>query len=462
VAKLFSGCPPPTSGVVAVAAGWGHALALMTNGTVVAWGLYDNQGTQVPPNMTGVKAIACGFDFSVALLTNGTVTGWGAENPTNVASSLSNVTAIAAGTLYTLALQTNGTVVAWGNNGSGESLLPPGLTNVVAIAAGGEHSLALTSSGNVVAWGDNTFGQCDIPSGVNSNVMAIAAGDEHCLALLNDGTLVAWGDNSAGQTNLPSGSTNFPVKLIAAGGFHSMAALWSPLVQYPVDVSKDLLLIYNTNSLDSSNVCQYYLTHRPMVSNANVLAITNCTTDEVISPSDFTNIFMAQVQGWLATNRTLRPQYVILFQDVPSRSSYYTGGGQTNEQPSVQYQLNQWCATNWHPFVTAVNMNGTGGTNDCIAYINKLTNMAGTNQTLFISASAGRYGNTNWYFDGPEYPYGGEALSAAAGVTNADPAASVFISDSPAYPSTFITNATNVVGYYSVGWDGGAYNELCP
>ena len=59
------------------------------------------------------------------------------------------------------------------------------------------------------------------------------------------------------------------VKLIAAGEGHTVAALVSPLVQYPVDVTKDLLLIYNTNSLDSSNVWSYYMQHRPMVSNAS-------------------------------------------------------------------------------------------------------------------------------------------------------------------------------------------------
>jgi len=290
--------------------------------------------------------------------------------------------------------------------------------------------------------------------------MAIAAGLDYSLALLNDGTLVAWGDNSAGQTNLPSGSTNFPVKLIAAGGFHSMAAIWSPLVQYPVDVSKDLLLIYNSNSLDSSNVCQYYRTNRPMVSNANVFAI-NCTTAEIISPPDFTNIFMAQVQGWLATNPTLRPQYVILFQDIPSRSSDSPYGGQTNEQPSVQYQLNQWCTTNWHPYVTAINMNGAGGTSDCITYINKLTNMAGTNQTLFISASAAGYtNNTNWYFDYAGstefgFPFSSSnllinyATNAEYGLTNADLTASVIVST---YPSISCL-ATNVAGYFTCGYD---------
>ena len=174
-----------------------------------------------------------------------------------------------------------------------------------------------------------------------------------------------------------------------------MAAIFSPLVQYPVDVSKDLLLIYNTNSLDSSNVCHYYLTHRPMVSNANVLGI-GCTTNEIIEPSDYTNDILAPLQTWLAGNPTKRPQYVILFQDIPSRDDI------TSPNPSVQYELyTAGAATNWQPFMTAINMNGAGGTNDCIAYINKLATFASNYSpgTLIISAPLVGYGNTNWYFD---------------------------------------------------------------
>jgi len=472
---------PPTNGVVAVAAGWGQALALMTNGTVVAWGLYGDDGTDVPPNLTNVTAIACGFDFSVALLNNGTVTAWGSDllDETNVPSGLSNVTAIAAGMWHSLALS-NGTVVAWGFDDNGQTDVPPGLSNVVAIAAGGFHSLALTSDGKVVAWGDNEYGQTNVPSGMSS-VMAIAAGFAHSVVLKNDGTLVAWGDNSLGQTNVPAelpttvittvgegGSTPsyqtnthppIVVKLIAAGGFHSMAAIFSPWVQYPVDVSKDLLLIYNTNSIDSFNVCQYYLTNRPMVSNANVLGI-GCTTNETFLPSEYTNVFVAQVQTWLATNPTIRPQYVILFQDIPSRVNLDNSGdyGGT-ETPSVQYRLNTSCMTNWFPFVTAINMNGSNGAGDCTAYIDKLASMASTNSPgqLIISASQGGYGNTNWYFNDKTIGLELVIYQSKLGVLAANPSASVFYTNGP----NNINRGTNVAGYSSWGWNGeglgGAY-----
>ena len=52
-------------------------------------------------------------------------------------------------------------------------------------------------------------------------------------------------------------------------------------------------------------------------------------------------------------------------------------------------------------------MNGTGGTNDCIAYINKLAYIGSKFSPGQVVLSAGlvnsgntnRYGNTNYYFD---------------------------------------------------------------
>jgi hypothetical protein len=380
---------------------------------------------------------------------------------TNVPSNLTNITAIAAGMWHTLAIS-NGCAVAWGYDGSGDTDVPTGLSNVVAIAAGGFFSLALRSDGHVVAWGDNSYGQTNVPSGM-SNVMAIAAGEDFGLALINDGTLVAWGDNSVGQTNTISEGTGLSVKLIAAGGFHSLAALFTPWVQYPVDVSKDLLLIYNTNSIDSSNVCQYYLTHRPMVSSANVLGV-GCTTDEKIEITDFTNDIVQPVQSWLANNPTKRPSYVVLFPDMPTRV-HTNGPGNPpayETAPGVQVQINSSCAANWVPFVTSVNMNGLGGTTDCIAYIDKLAYF-GSNYCpgqLILSASAGGCMNTNWYFDdtSPEFSPG-FLYEGVTGVLAVDTDASIIynaVTNSPALGTLtgHITNACNVAGFASWGCHG--------
>jgi alpha-tubulin suppressor-like RCC1 family protein len=466
VAKLA----PTSSNIVAVAAGLGQALAILSNGTVTNWGLIGGFGNSAPANLTNVQAITCGWQFNVALLNNGTVTAWSSNNPglntaiTNVPTNMSTVIAIAAGPMHTLALQSNGKVVAWGYATNGETTVPTNcLSNVVAIAAGRFHSLALLTNGTVVAWGAGTsnnpadgynFGQSMVPAGL-SNVMAIAAGDFHSVALLNTNVLVEWGDNSDGQATVPIAITNvytigtsFPVqvtappilvKSIAAGGNHTMSTIFSTIVQYPVNVSKDLLLIYNTNSLDSFNVCWYYMDHRPMVSSANVLGIGG-TTNETFLPADYTNIFAAQVTNWLAANPTKRPQYVILFPNIPSRVNVttnigvYNEGGSGIEFPSVQYQLNHWCLTNWNPFVTSINMNGIGGTNDCIGYINKIASIGATNSPgkLLISAYAGGYGNSHYYLDDTEVGYGGYLIG--------EPAQQALIEEGVSSNSIFYTN----------------------
>ena len=447
------GSPPTNANIVAVAAGIAHDLALTANGTVIQWGLTNASGLQnFPTNLTGVKAISAGIERSLALLTNGTIVDWGSFAPIfnlnqRVPADLTNVTAISCGAYHWLALRSDGTVTSWGYNTTfGETNVPSGLSNVVAVAGGGRHSLALKADGTVVAWGDDTYGQCDVPAGL-SNVMAIAAGDFHSVALKNDGSVVGWGVDDDGQTDMP---TLANTKLIAAGGDHNLAAIFSPTVMYPVDMTKDLLLIYNTNSQGSATVLNYYLAHRPMASGANVLGI-GCTNGETITSADFTNQILTPYLNWLNQNPTKRPQYLVLFMDIPSIVQ--------GSASSVQYQL--YTATaNGSPFVTSINMNGSGGTNDCIAYINKLA----TNGVLVsgnspvLSASANGYGNTNYVVDDVNNGYCGDTWVPAttngliaAGVTTG---AIAYITgcETPTNSLPHITNAVNVAGYICWGW----------
>lgn len=455
--NFFSvGSPPAYSNLVAIAASRGHNIALRNDGSVVTWGLANDIANRVPTNLLPATAVAAGWNHNLALLTNGTVVAWGDNTfgQTNVPSDLTNVTAIAAGALHSLALRANGTVEAWGDDANGQTNVPIGLSNVVAVAAGGQHSLALKADGTVVAWGLDTSGQTNVPAGL-SNVMAIAAGRAHSVALQNNGIVTVWGDNTSGQTNIPAYNTTYPpvMKLVAAGGNHTITAVFSSRVQYPIDVSKDLLLIYNTNSPgnESSNVCAYYLTNRPMVSNANVLAV-GCTTNEIISPSDYATYIVGPIQNWLAANPTKRPAYVILFPDIPSRVS------SASPTPSVQVELNTACSYGWSPFVSSINMNGTGGANDCIAYINKLASF-GSNYSpgkLVISAPAAGYGNTNYYIDDTRYGYPPPppppGADAESGILSVNPSASITYSNATDNGlSSHITNGFNVAGYLCWG-----------
>jgi alpha-tubulin suppressor-like RCC1 family protein len=238
-AGYCSRTPVPVSGLsgVTALAGGSQGLALLSNGTVMAWGrnadgqlgdgCCENSDVPVPvPGLSGVTAVAASYGISMALLSNGTVKDWGEngngqlgdgtaneDTPTPVeVFRLSEVIAIATGGSYGLALLRNGTVMTWGSGGGANSYIPvqvKGLSEVTAIAADGGHSLALLKNGTVMAWGENEYGELgdgttdysSVPVRVSGlrEVEAIADGADHNLAVLKSGTVMAWGQNDWGQ-----------------------------------------------------------------------------------------------------------------------------------------------------------------------------------------------------------------------------------------------------------------------
>jgi len=135
-------CLPAGSDVTGVAAGGDFSLALTSVGSVYSWGsngdgeLGDAAGREsaspVPvdlPAGTRVTALAAGLAHALALTSDGRLLAWGdnlsgdlgrgttAETPLPAAVSLPSgvrVTAIAAAGWSSLALTTNGTVLSWG------------------------------------------------------------------------------------------------------------------------------------------------------------------------------------------------------------------------------------------------------------------------------------------------------------------------------------------------------------
>lgn len=236
-----------SSGIAKIAGGERHTCALSSAGGLACWGwngegqLGDGTTTQrlspvaVNGLSSGVIALAAGYGFTCALTNTGGMKCWGDNyygqlgdgtytqrlTPNDVSGLNSGVTALATGFYHTCAVITGGAAKCWGWNGYGQlgdgtttqrwtPVDVSGLTSgVTEIAAGSIHSCALTSSG-MMCWGGNYYGQLgdgtptfrttpvDV-SGLSSGVTAITSGYEHNCAVNDIGGVNCWGWNVEGQ-----------------------------------------------------------------------------------------------------------------------------------------------------------------------------------------------------------------------------------------------------------------------
>jgi len=250
--------------VTAIAGGLHHSLALREDGTVWAWGnnRYGQLGNSnhtgsdhphpTPVQVAGlvnVTAIAAGYNYCLALMSDGTVWAWGdnrygqlgtgshfgSHNPRPIpvqVQNLSGVTAIAAGSTHALALKEDGTVWAWGENNCGQigdhtryNRFTPVqvLSKVTEVYANYQNSFAIKSDDTVLGWGRNNFGQLGDGTTTHrstpvlidrlSEVMAIS-GELHTLALKSNGTVWVWGRNNYGQLGIGNTTDRIvPVRL---------------------------------------------------------------------------------------------------------------------------------------------------------------------------------------------------------------------------------------------------------
>ena len=273
---------PGLTGVVDVAAGSFHSVAVMSDGTVQTWGQNgkgelgngrktDSSRPAKVLDLNGVKAVAAGDGFTIALADDGTVWTWGdntygqlGDGTTNSSAKpvhvpgLKNVKSIACGRFRCTALRADGTVWNWGYNWYGEladgtetqqsvPVQAQGIDNVQSIACGPHHTLAVKKDGTVWAWGYGYKGELgirgfDTQTGTPrqipglSNIAIVAAGWDFSMALGYDGSLWAWGRNWYGQYGIKNPrESDVPVKLVAITGVSKLACRTGHTIAIMVD-----------------------------------------------------------------------------------------------------------------------------------------------------------------------------------------------------------------------------------
>ncbi len=229
-----------TSGVIAIATGWNHTVALTVSGIFQTGSSSASAPNQSQSTVLGGGVKAWGANDQ-GQLGDGTLVN--RSTPVAVIGLSGNGVALAAGEYHTCALTASGGVKCWGFNlhgqlgdGTATDRLTPvdvfGLTSgVIAITAGNNHVCALTASGGVKCWGWNAAGEIGDGTtahrntpvdvvGLTSGVAAITAGAAHsCAILAVGGGVKCWGRNLEGQLGdgTKTGRTT-PVNVVGLAG----------------------------------------------------------------------------------------------------------------------------------------------------------------------------------------------------------------------------------------------------
>lgn len=249
-----------------------HSLAVLADGHLLAWGANDygqlgngvsgsNLCSQLPVKvvgiggsgeLAGVVQAAAGAFHSLALLTDGTVVAWGANDYGQLGDGTSGS---GAGKAYPVRVR--------GLGGSGY------LTGVVEVAASGVASFARLADGRVVSWGyKDTLGSGgttsrSVPglvggingSGILTGAAKIYAGVSHVAAVLSDGRAVTWGVEDHTPLKYPTlikdaaGAVLSGVSGCAAGGGHTLLISSTQVLAYGDNTYGQVgyWIIYETN-----------------------------------------------------------------------------------------------------------------------------------------------------------------------------------------------------------------------
>jgi len=187
----------------------GDRVIMLSNGKVVTWGesIFDQSfvpalpqpvsSTQAPARYADASR---GHYHSLAVLSDGSLQAWG--NNTNgqgeVPASLqgSRFSKARAGLVHNAALRLDGQILCWGDNSGGQCNVPPlPAGNVYAdCAVSQNHTVAIRSDGSASAFGYNFFGETVIPPlPVGLSYTQADAYYGKTVLLRSDGSIVSWG-----------------------------------------------------------------------------------------------------------------------------------------------------------------------------------------------------------------------------------------------------------------------------
>jgi alpha-tubulin suppressor-like RCC1 family protein/ankyrin repeat protein len=238
-----------------IASGHLHNIILRTDNTLITWG--DNSSGQLGSGNTDssivpieikdssdnilidIRYVSSNYKHAMALKTDGTILAWGENSDSQLGIGTTTDT-----TTPTLVIDEEGLNVKLFDVSPEEEIIeeeedpiPPCADQLVSgtmVATGDRHSLALAIDGTVWSWGDNISGQLGNLTTLNSNIPAkvkdvndtpitgikyISTKYRHSLAVRTDGTMLAWGENVFGQLgNGTTANTNHATSVVDANG----------------------------------------------------------------------------------------------------------------------------------------------------------------------------------------------------------------------------------------------------
>ncbi|SMQ49084.1 unnamed protein product [Zymoseptoria tritici ST99CH_3D7] len=268
-----------TVGVVEIAAGGMHCVALTHDNKILTWGVNDQgtlgRDTTWDGGLRDMDAAAedsdSDDDDDNGLNPKESTPGEVDWSQTELAEGTRFVQ-VAAGDSTSFVLTDDGKVYGWGTFRSNDGvfgfspevhiaerpILVSGLKKITSIKAGANHALAMDTTGAVFAWGSGQQNQLGrrviertkteglhprefgLPKGAKKGITSIETGGYHSFAISKTGDVYAWGLNNFGETGIMDNAGQDDAVIvnprqvpslkgkdlisIKGGGHHSLAA----------------------------------------------------------------------------------------------------------------------------------------------------------------------------------------------------------------------------------------------